>query len=97
MALTTDASTFTMAWAQMRGYANSPWSLIRRVLAQSQQQQAELVLLIASEPVWLAGYVYPACRNDILYCPQPALKCELADNVHGYNNRYPKLEFYNTA
>jgi len=77
MAMTTDA--FTMDWAHVRGYANPLWSLIGRVLAQSQQQEAELVLqLIASEPVWLAGcvHVYPACRNNILYCSQPAPKCD---------------------
>ena len=47
MAMNTDAST--MNWAQVKGYANPPWSLIERVLAQTQQQQAELVLVA---PVW---------------------------------------------
>lgn len=49
MAMTTDA--FTLDWAELRGFANPPWILIGRVLAQTHLQQAELVLVA---PVWKA-------------------------------------------
>ena len=49
MAMTTDA--FTMDWAQIRGYAKTPWSLMGTVLAQTRKQQAEFVLVAT---VWKA-------------------------------------------
>jgi hypothetical protein len=49
MAMATDA--FTLDWAELRAYANPPWNLIFRVLAQTRRQEAELVLVA---PVWKA-------------------------------------------
>ena len=48
-AMTTDA--FMMDWSQIQGYANPPWNLVGRVLAQTRRQQANLVLIA---PVWKA-------------------------------------------
>ena len=39
MAMATDA--FTLDWAEFRGFANPPWNLIGRMLAQTRLQQAE--------------------------------------------------------
>jgi len=64
MAMTTDA--FTMDWAHVRGYANPPWSLIRRVLTQTQQKQAELVLVA---PVWKAQVWYPVLLDMLVEIP----------------------------
>jgi hypothetical protein len=54
MAMATD--TFTLDWAELRAYANPPWNLIGRVLAQTRRQHAELVLVV---PVWRAQGWYP--------------------------------------
>ena len=42
-AIATDA--FLMSWSGLKAYANPPWSLVGRVVAQAQQQQADLVLI----------------------------------------------------
>ena len=52
--MATDA--FTLDWAKLRAYANPPWNLIGRVLAQIRRQQAELVLVA---PVWKVQGWYP--------------------------------------
>ena len=64
MAMTTDA--FTMNWAQVKGYCNPPWNLIGRVLAQTQQQQAELVLVA---PVWKGQVWYPVLLEMLVEMP----------------------------
>lgn len=64
LAITTDA--FTMNWEDFKGYANPPWSLIGRVLAQTRQQQAELVLVA---PVWKAQAWYPVLLNMLTHTP----------------------------
>ena len=64
MAITTDA--FTMDWAQVKGYANPPWSLIGRVLVQTRQQQAELVLVA---PVWKTQVWYPVLLEMLVEIP----------------------------
>jgi len=46
-ALSTDA--FLQTWTDLKGYANPPWNLIGRVLAQVQRHQAQIVLVA---PVW---------------------------------------------
>ena len=53
-ALSTDA--FTLTWTNMKAYANPPWSLIGRVLAQTHQQKANLILVA---PVWKTQAWYP--------------------------------------
>ena len=50
----TDA--FLQDWSGLRGYANPPWSLIGRVLAQVRSQQARVTLLT---PVWKTQPWYP--------------------------------------
>ena len=60
------AITFTMNWGDFKGYANPPWSLIGRVLAQTRQQQAELVLVA---PVWKAQAWYPVLLNMLTHTP----------------------------
>ena len=64
MAMTTDA--FTMDWAQIRGYANPPWSFMGRVMAQTHKQQAELVLVA---PVWKAQVWYPVLLDMLVDIP----------------------------
>ena len=64
MAMTTDA--FTMNWAELRAYANPPWNLIGRVLAQTCQQQAELVLVA---PVWKTQVWYPVLLEMLIHIP----------------------------
>jgi hypothetical protein len=54
-AMATDA--FTISWTGMKAYANPPWSLVGRVLAQAQQQDADLILIA---PVWKSQPWYPA-------------------------------------
>ena len=62
MAMTTDA--FTMNWAELRAYAKPPWNLIRRVLAQTRQQQAELVLVGL---VWKTQVWYPVLVEMVIH------------------------------
>ena len=64
MAVTTDA--FTMNWAELKGYANPPWNPIGRVLAQTRQQQAKLVLVV---PVWKAQAWYPVLLEMLVHIP----------------------------
>ena len=64
MAMTTDA--FTMNWAELRAYANPPWNLIGRVLAQTRQQKAELVLVA---PVWKAQVWYQVLQEMLVHIP----------------------------
>ena len=70
-AMATDA--FTLDWKVMRAYANPPWSLVGRVLAQVQQQKADLVLVA---PIWKAQPSYPAllemCKDFPLILPERA-------------------------
>ena len=47
---------FTQNWALNRGYANPPWCLISRCLAQVKQQQAKIVLLT---PWWTTQPWFP--------------------------------------
>ena len=54
-ALATDA--FTQDWSSLKGYANPPWNLLNRVLAQTQSQGADLILVV---PVWKTQTWYPA-------------------------------------
>ena len=60
--LATDA--FTVNWKTWKAYANPPWSLVGRVLAQAQQQKADLVLVT---PIWRTQTWYPTilkmCRD----------------------------------
>ena len=53
-AMATDA--FSLDWTQFLGYANPPWNLVGRVLAQVRQQRAQLVLVA---PVWKSQVWYP--------------------------------------
>lgn len=62
--MTTDA--FTMDCAQVRGYANPPWSLIKRVLAQAHQQLTDLALVA---PVWKAQVWYPVLLKMLVETP----------------------------
>ena len=40
---------FMISWTGMKAYANPPWSVVGRVLAQVQQQEADIILI---PPVW---------------------------------------------
>ena len=64
MAIATDA--FTLNWAKLKAYANPPWNLIGRVLAQTRLQQAELVLVA---PVWKAQGWYPVLLEMLVEVP----------------------------
>ena len=64
MAMATDA--FTLDWAKLRGFANPPWNLIGRVLAQTYLQQAKLVLVA---PVWKAQGWYPVLLEMLVGIP----------------------------
>ena len=55
-----------MNWATLRAYANPPWNLIGRVLAQTRQQQAELVLVA---PIWKAQIWYPVLLEMLVSTP----------------------------
>ena len=63
-AIATDA--FTLNWAELRAYANPPWNLIGRVLAQTRRQHAELVLVA---PVWKAQGWYPVLLEMLVRPP----------------------------
>ena len=63
-AIATDA--FTLNWAELRTYADPPWNLIGRVLAQTRRQQAELVLVA---PVWKAQGWYPELLEMLVRPP----------------------------
>ena len=64
MAIATDA--FTLDWAELKAFANPPWNLIGRVLAQTHPQQAELVLVA---PVWKAQGWYPVLLEMLVEVP----------------------------
>ena len=64
MAMATDA--FTLDWAEPRGFANPPWNLIGRVLAQTYLQQARLILVA---PVWKSQGQYPVLLEMLVETP----------------------------
>ena len=64
-AMATDA--FTLDWTDLKAYANPLWSIIGRVLAQTQQQKADLILVT---PVWKSQTWYPALLNMCKDFPQ---------------------------
>ena len=41
--------TFLQDWKDVKGYANPPWNLIRRVLSKVEEQEAEEILIA---PIW---------------------------------------------
>ena len=63
-ATATDA--FLQDWAQLRGYANPPWCLVGRVLAQVQTQEARVILVA---PVWKSQPWYPLLLSMAVECP----------------------------
>lgn len=63
-AIATDA--FTLDWTQFRGYANPPWNLVGRVLAQVREQKAQLVLVA---PVWKSQVWYPTLLEMLIREP----------------------------
>lgn len=70
LAMMTDA--FAMDWSKRKAYANPPWNLIGRVLAQCRRQQAELVLIA---PTWKGQPWYPTLLEMVTRTPlliQPA-------------------------
>ena len=70
LAMMTDA--FAMDWSKRKAYANPPWNLIGRVLAQCRRQQAELVLIA---PTWKDQPWYPTLLEMVTRTPlliQPA-------------------------
>ena len=46
---------FLQDWSGLKGFANPPWNLIARVLAETQSQRARIVLIA---PVWNAQLWY---------------------------------------
>ena len=66
-AIATDA--FLQDWSKNTGFANPPWALIARVLAQVQAHKAQVVLVA---PVWKTQPWYPTLLNmltDLLIFP----------------------------
>ena len=77
-AMATDA--FTLDWKAMKAYANPPWSVAGRVLAQVQQQKADLVLVA---PVWKTQTWYPALLGMCWDFPRIiAKRCDLFQPTH---------------
>ena len=64
-AMATDA--FTILRTGMKAYANPPWSLVGRVLAQVQQQEANIILIA---PVWKSQSWYPALLEMCVDLPR---------------------------
>ncbi|XP_065902413.1 uncharacterized protein [Dysidea avara] len=64
-ALATDA--FLQDWTAMKCYANPPWNLVGRVLAQVQSQQTQVVLVA---PVWKAQPWFPTLLNMLIDHPR---------------------------
>ena len=63
-AAATDA--FLQDWTGMKGFANPPWNLIGRVLAQTQSQEAQIVLVA---PVWKSQPWYPVLLGMLIDYP----------------------------
>lgn len=63
-AVATDA--FLQDWSKNTGFANPPWALIARVLAQVQAQKAQVVLVA---PVWKTQPWYPTLLNMLIDLP----------------------------
>ena len=63
-AMATDA--FSLDWTKIQGYANPPWNLISRVLAQVRNQKAQLVLVA---PVWKSQVWYPTLLEMLIQEP----------------------------
>ena len=61
----TDA--FLQVWTHIKGYANPPWNLVGRTLAQVQSQQANLVLVA---PVWRSQPWYPTLLHMLVDYPR---------------------------
>ena len=64
-ALATDA--FLQDWSQMKGFANPPWSLVGRVLAQIQAQEARIIVIA---PVWKTQPWYPVLLGMLIDLPR---------------------------
>ena len=64
-AVATDA--FLQDWSQIKGYANSPWSLIGRVLSKVKRDQASVVLVA---PVWKTHPWYPLLLQMLIAMPR---------------------------
>ena len=64
-AIATDA--FLQTWTGLKGYANPPWNLIGRVLAQVQRQQARVVLVA---PVWRGQPWFPVILRMLVDYPR---------------------------
>ena len=54
LAETTNA--FLQYWRDLKAYVNLPWNLIRQVLSEVEEQEAEVVLIT---PIWLSQPWYP--------------------------------------
>ena len=75
---------FTLDWTQFKGYANPPWNLVGRVLAQVRNQKAELVLVA---PVWKSQVWYPTLLEMLIR--EPLLLPNIPDLIqptHRVNN-----------
>ena len=64
-ATATDA--FLQSWTGLKAYANHPWNLIGRVLAQVQSQQSKIVLVA---PVWRAQPWFPMLLGILIDYPR---------------------------
>lgn len=64
-AMATDA--FTIDWSGLNAYANPPWNIVGRVLAQAKQQIADLVLIA---PVWKTQTWYPVLLEMCMDFPR---------------------------
>ena len=62
---------FVQSWTDQRCYANSPWNLIGRVLAQAIRQRAEMVLVT---PVWKTQAWYATLLELTLEPPRPSFQ-----------------------
>ena len=63
-AVATDA--FLQDWSHIKGYANSPWSLVGRVLSKVQRDQTRIVLVA---PVWKTQPWYPLLLQMLIAIP----------------------------
>ena len=65
LAEATDA--FSQQWGPLKGYANTPWCLVARVLSQVKSQQAQVILVA---PVWKGQPWYPVLLGTLFDYPR---------------------------
>ena len=92
-----DVDAFSLDWTKCHGYANPPWNLISRVVAQVCPQKSRIVLVA---PVWLSQPWYPALLD--LLVEEPLLLPSTPDLIqptHSVNEPeiVPRLAAWNIS